>query len=417
MKRINLFSFCFGIVAIIIILRFERLIEIFQFLFRFVELLVANPGDTINQVSLTELDFLLIPLILIMSIVLIFSNRNKLKETKLNFTILFSIIILLILLLAPLLINQFPERINNIRVAKLLPPMSVKKIIEIKSLNTKNDFFEIKNRLTGIYESENVFIVDSINVTENKIFQKNHIVDIDKKMKDKNTFIETSTIKFILGTDELGRDVYSRLIYGIRLSIFIAAISAIISVIIASLIGFISGFYGGVIGGLFNKIIDLFVAFPMVFLIIILLALFGNSLMLLILILGLTGWMTLAKIIRGEISIAKQKDFITSDLLLGYSKPRLFFLELLPNILPPVAVNIIFLLISIIIVESSLSFLGLGVQNEFVTIGGMINEGQKVISNSWWVMVFPCVVLIICLLTINSIGRYIEIKVNPKLKR
>jgi len=417
MKKINLFGFSLLIITFIVIIRFDRLISIIDLTIKFFELCLISIDNAQEQLNFVMLELFFVPIIFLGSIFILFKYKSILVNLRLNFTTLFSIILFAAVIFSPLLITQNPGKINNLRVAKLLPPFSNKMLVEITQKTEVSSFEKLKNKFTSEFETEFMFLADSINQNEYLVYQKNNVINLKERSNMQESEIKVSSLYFILGTDELGRDVFSRLIYGLRFSIFIAVVSVLIAVMIAGTIGFFSGFYSGVVGDFFNKIIDIFLAFPTVFLIIILLALFGNSLILLIMILGITGWMTLAKIIRSEILISKRKDFITADLFLGYSKLRLFFFELLPAILPPVIVNIIFLFVGIIIVESSLSFLGLGVQNEFVTIGGMINDGQKVMSNSWWVITFPCIVLVMCLLVVNSIGRYLEQKVNPKLEK
>lgn len=416
MKKFNLFGFILLIITSILLLRIERLIDIIDLTIKFFELSLINTGETLGQLNYAILELISVPLILLVSLFIIFKYRSKLVTFRLNFTTLLSIILFAMVLFSPLLITQNPEKINNLRVAKLLPPFSKKVLVEINQVTDKNSFEKLKNKFTSDFEDEYMFLADSIDQKSYIAYQKNNVINLENTAIH-GAELKVSSVIFLFGTDELGRDVFSRLIYGLRFSIFIAVTSILIAVMLAGTVGFFAGFYKGFIGEFFNKVIDIFLAFPMVFLIIILIALFGNSITLLIVILGITGWMTLAKIIRSETSITKQKDFITADLLLGYSKFRLFFFEMLPAIFPPVVVNIIFLFVGIIIVESSLSFLGLGVQNEFVTIGGMINDGQKVISNSWWVITFPCVALVFCLLSVNLLGRDLEKMINPKLEK
>lgn len=417
MKKFNLYVFSFLIITAILLLRIERLIDIIDLTIKFLELCLINIENALEQLSYAMLELISVPLILIGSMFIIFKYKLILVKYRLNFTTVFSIIFFAAVIFSPLLITQNPERINNLRVAKLLPPFTKKVLVEINKKTEEDSFEKLKNKFISDFEDENMFLADSIDQKEYLVYQKNNVINLRKKIDIHDSELKISSMYFLFGTDELGRDVFSRLIYGLRFSIFIALVSVLIAIMIAGTVGFFAGFYSGFIGEFFNKVIDIFLAFPMVFLIIILLALFGNSMTLLIIILGITGWMTLAKIIRSEISITKRKDFITADVFLGYSKLRLFLFEMLPAIFPPVIVNIIFLFVGIIIVESSLSFLGLGVQNEFVTIGGMINDGQKVMSNSWWVITFPCIVLVLCLLSINSLGKYLEKKINPKLEK
>ena len=159
----------------------------------------------------------------------------------------------------------------------------------------------------------------------------------------------------------------------------------------------------------------MFLAFPIIFFVVLILALFGSSTISVIIVLGLSGWMSLFKIVKAEVINIKTKDYFLTAKMIGLSKTKLLTKEILPVIMIPVTVNIIFLYGNVILAESALSYLGLGVSSEYPSWGKMIEAGQEYMHHAWWLILFPGLMLIITLLTANSIGRRINIYFNPRI--
>lgn len=209
----------------------------------------------------------------------------------------------------------------------------------------------------------------------------------------------------MFGTDEYGRDIFSRLIYGTRLSLFVGFGAVFISFIVGLVLGFIAGYFGGLVDTIINRIADIFLSFPTIFLIILIVGLFGNSVLTIITILGFAGWMSLFKIVRNETASIKNKDFINTSKLLGFSNFHILLREMLPVMMPSIIVNLVLLYGAVIIAESALSYLGLGLGNNYPSWGAMIEAGQYYLSKAWWISFFPCLFLFITLFTANQLGK------------
>jgi peptide/nickel transport system permease protein len=170
------------------------------------------------------------------------------------------------------------------------------------------------------------------------------------------------------------------------------------------LLGFAAGYFKSM-NTLLNSFSEMLLAFPLIFLIILILALFGNSIFTVIIVLGLTGWMSLFKIIRSEVISIRQKDFFISAEMLGIKKRNLLFKEILPVIIIPVSVNLIYQFGNVVLAESALSFLGLGAAKEYPSWGSMIEAGKLYLSNGWWMILFPGSALLILLFSLNMLGK------------
>lgn len=224
---------------------------------------------------------------------------------------------------------------------------------------------------------------------------------------------EIKSKMYLLGSDEYGRDVFSRIIYGSRISLLVGFFAVIISLFLGLTLAFWAAEKGGIVNLILSRLTDLFLTLPSIFLVILILALFGNNLISIIVVLGFSGWMSLFKVAKSEISTIKTKEYYLSAKLLGINNFNLLTKEILPVILIPVLVSLVFQFSNVILAESALSFLGLGTGNNYPSWGSMIESGQRYISMSWWLIVIPGFVLVITLLSINDIGRRINKKINP----
>ncbi|MER3437699.1 MAG: peptide ABC transporter permease [Chloroflexota bacterium] len=218
-----------------------------------------------------------------------------------------------------------------------------------------------------------------------------------------------------LGTDVLGRDVLSRLIYGARLSLWIGVSAAVVTVAIGTVVGAIAGYYGGWVDGLLMRFVDLMLAFPSIFLLLILAAMLdGISVTGVILFLGLFSWMWLARIIRGEFLSLKQREFIEAARAIGVPNHRIILRHLLPNVLGPIIVSATLDIAIFMLAEASLSFLGFGVQPGTPTWGNMLNEARANYLTDPLLAIAPGLTLTIAVLSINFIGDGLRDAFDPR---
>jgi peptide/nickel transport system permease protein len=218
------------------------------------------------------------------------------------------------------------------------------------------------------------------------------------------------------GTDGLGRDVLTRVFVGARFSLFISAVSVAGSLLIGTTVGLIAGYRGGFIDDVLMRLVDLQLAFPLVLLALALVALLGPSLLNVILVFTLTGWPVFARTIRASALSLKKRDFVEAARGLGASNTRLMFRHILPNSLGPLTVVATFEIAKVLIFESSLSFLGLGVQAPTPTWGNMMADGRAFLDTAWWVMLFPGVTLVLTAAASNWLGDGLNSIVDPRLR-
>lgn len=217
--------------------------------------------------------------------------------------------------------------------------------------------------------------------------------------------VSPGTGNHLLGTDELGRDVLSRLLFGARLSLWIGTAAALISTGVGLIFGAISGYYGGWIDGLMMRFVDLCLAFPSIFLLLVFFSVRGrNSVSWVIILLGVFGWMWLARIIRGEFMSLKQRDFVEAARMIGAPSYRIIFRHLIPNVTAAIIVSTTLNIAYYMLSESALSFLGFGVPSGTPTWGNMLNGSKSSYLTSPWLAIAPGLTLTIAVLAINFIG-------------
>jgi len=238
---------------------------------------------------------------------------------------------------------------------------------------------------------------------------------IVKRLKPPS-WIEGGSTTHLLGTDEIGRDIFSRIIYGARISLLVGLITVTISGIIGTILGSLAGYYRGRFDAILSRFADLLLSFPYLIFAIFLLAIIGPGFFNLIVILCFKSWVTFFRLSRGEMISEKTKEYVEAAQALGESDAKIIFKEILPNIIHSLLVLATLRVGFFIILEASLSFLGLGIQPPTPAWGSMINSGRAYMLSAWWVSTIPGIALLILVLSINLLGEGLRDILDPRLK-
>lgn len=216
------------------------------------------------------------------------------------------------------------------------------------------------------------------------------------------------------GTDDLGRDVFARTLFGGRMSLLIGIISSIVSVVIGIAYGATAGYFGGKIDGFMMRIVDIIYSLPFMFFVILLMTFFGRNIFLIFIAIGAVNWLDMARIVRGQTLSLKSKEFIEAAHAGGVNSATIIIRHIVPNILGIVIVYVTLTIPQVILTESFLSFLGLGVQEPATSWGVLINDGAQNVTIAWWRLVFPALFLVITLFCFNFIGDGLRDALDPK---
>ncbi|MFH1369173.1 MAG: nickel transporter permease [Elusimicrobiota bacterium] len=221
--------------------------------------------------------------------------------------------------------------------------------------------------------------------------------------------------KYLLGTDDLGRDVFSRMIHGTRVSLAVGFIAVGISVIIGTLLGLLSGYFGKWVDTVIMRAVDIMLCFPTFFLILLVIAFLEPNIYNVMFVIGLTSWPGLTRLVRAQVLSLKEREYIQAAKLLGLSRWRIFFVHLLPNVISPIIVSATLGVGDAILTESGLSFLGLGVQPPMPSWGQMLTTGKDYIYMAWWLSVFPGIAILVTVLAFNLLGEGLRDVLDPRI--
>jgi peptide/nickel transport system permease protein len=233
-------------------------------------------------------------------------------------------------------------------------------------------------------------------------------------------WIDGGDPRFLLGTDQLGRDLLSRLLYGSRISLVVGFLGVVVSLVIGVVLGLIAGYYGGWLDDVLSRVIDTFMAIPFIVLAMAVIAVLGtqggNSIVILVIVLGITGWVTFARVVRGEVLGVKALEYVEAARALGQSHFWIVVRHVLPNVAASIIVLSTLNVASVIIAESSLSFLGLGVQPPIVTWGLMLADGRDHLATSWWLSTFPGLAITFTTLGMIMLGDWLRDLLDPRMQ-
>lgn len=238
----------------------------------------------------------------------------------------------------------------------------------------------------------------------------------DPGKTDVSTKLKPPSLTHYLGTDQLGRDVFSRMLFGSRVSLSVGFVAVAISICIGILVGALAGYYGRWIDSLLMRFVDIMLCFPSFFLILTVVALLGPSLFKVMVVIGITSWMGTSRFVRAEFLSLRERDFTQAAKALGVKDFRIIFRHILPNALAPVFVTATLDVATAILVEAGLSFLGFGVQPPAPSWGNILTEGRTYIFDAWWLTVFPGLAILITVLSFNLLGEGLRDALDPRLR-
>jgi peptide/nickel transport system permease protein len=238
----------------------------------------------------------------------------------------------------------------------------------------------------------------------------------DPGKTDVSLKLKPPSLQHYLGTDQLGRDVFSRMLYGSRISLSVGFVAVGISILIGILVGAMAGYKGGWIDSLLMRFVDIMLSFPSFFLILTVVAILRPNIYNVMIVIGITSWEGTARFVRAEFLSLRERDYVQAARALGVKDRRIIFRHILPNALAPVFVTASLGVASAILVEAGLSFLGFGVQPPAPSWGNILTEGRTYIFDAWWLTVFPGLAILITVLSFNLFGEGLRDALDPRLR-
>lgn len=243
------------------------------------------------------------------------------------------------------------------------------------------------------------------------------IAPYDPAAYDVKKILESPGRKHPMGTDQLGRDVFSRVLWGSRISLRVGFVAVGIATVIGVFLGSVAGYYGGFLDALIMRFVDIMLTFPRFFLLLSVIAFLKPSIETIMIVIGVTGWMGVARLVRAEFLSLKEREFVQSARALGARDFRIITRHVLPNAMAPVLVSATFGVAGAILTESALSFLGLGIQPPTPSWGNILTDGKANIEIAWWLSLFPGLAILITVLAYNLLGEGIRDALDPRLRQ
>lgn len=284
-----------------------------------------------------------------------------------------------------------------------LSTMTAPIIQKLRRLMRKNTFFAVGLVIVGTMSCLAIFAP--------------WLAPYDPTALNLDAILEGPSSAHLLGTDALGRDVLSRLLFGARVSLWVGFVSVGIAITIGVILGLIAGYFSGVVDEIIMRLVDIMLCFPSFFLILAVIAFLEPSLNNIMAVIGLTSWMGVARLVRAETLALRGRDFVAAARLAGASHIRIITLHILPNALGPVLVSATLGIAGAILTESALSFLGIGVQPPDPSWGNMLMDGKDVLEIAPWMSIFPGFAILITVLGYNLLGESLRDILDPRLKR
>jgi peptide/nickel transport system permease protein len=242
------------------------------------------------------------------------------------------------------------------------------------------------------------------------------IAPCDPAHIDVKNILAAPSFAHIFGTDTLGRDIFSRIVYGSRISLSIGFIAVGIAIVIGMAFGAIAGYYGGCVDSIMMRFVDIMLCFPAFFLILAVIAVLEPSIFNIMVVIGATGWMSVARLVRAEVLSLKERDYVTCARVMGAGDIWIIARHLIPNAIAPVLVSATLGIGGAILVESALSFLGIGVQPPTPSWGNILMDGKSTLGVAWWLTIFPGIFITLTVLAYNLLGEALRDMLEPRLK-
>jgi ABC-type dipeptide/oligopeptide/nickel transport system permease subunit len=221
----------------------------------------------------------------------------------------------------------------------------------------------------------------------------------------------------LLGTDSLGRDLLSRIIYGTRVSLLLGVVVVLLTMVVGTGLGMVAGYFGGALEAILSRVVDALLAFPFLVFALAIMAATGPNLTALVLALAFKGWVDFYRVARGDTLAARQAGYVTAARGLGAGTPHLLLNEILPNIVPPIIVLAALRMATIIIAEASLSFLGIGVPPSIPAWGTMVSDGRADMAGAWWIATLPGLAILLLVLAVNLLGEGLRDVLDPRMRQ